>query len=253
MKTFVKHGIYLFIQYKEIGYIVNSFPEEVFWNMINGLYQLTHDCGNEVLEMFLQIVRRDGFEVLKPFKITDDDKVQKFENAVEFIADIENMRIAHYHNMKPDSEVDKARVRKAKNKFQMILRNVAEPKSDAEWECCIAWIYKNCKHMQELLEERLKFMQTEATQEQKNRLCETYYSCIEKFCNRNMFEIIKDVLKKKRKKYNDRRRIQSLINENKEDIANKAIMLIKNSTCRADPYHAALQAVDIILTQKEQM
>lgn len=251
--TFVKHGIFLFIQYKESGYIVNSFPEEVFWNMINGLYRLIHDCSNEILEMFLQVVKKDGFQAIKPFKLTDDAKVQKFEGAMEFIKDIENMRIAHYHNMKPDSEVDKARVRKAEKKFQKILKNATGPKSDAEWELCIKWIYKNCEHIQELLDERINFLQTEATQGQKNLLCASYYICIQEYCRRTMFEIIRDVLKKKRKNYNDRVWIQTLVNENREDIVDKVIMLIKNSDCRADPYHAALQAADIILTHKKQV
>lgn len=251
--TFAKHGIYLFIQYRESGYIVNSFPEEVFWNMINGLYRLTHDCGNEVLELFLQVVKKDGFQAIKAFKLTDDAKVQKFEDAMEFVKDIEDMRIAHYHNMKPDSEADKARIQRTEKKFQKILKNATGPKTDTEWEHCITWIYRNCERIQELLEERLIFLQTEATQEQKNRLCANYYKCIQDYCNRTMFEIIRDVLRKKRKKYNDKTRIQSLVNENKEDIANKTVMLIENSVCRADPYHAALQAADIILTQKKQM
>lgn len=251
--TFVKHGIYLFIQYKEIGYVVNSFPEEVFWNMINGLYRLIHDCSNEILELFLQVVKKDGFQAIKPFKQTDDAKVQKFEDAMEFVKDIENMRIVHYHNMKTDSETDKARVRKVEKRFQKILNNATGPISEAEWEHCITWIYKNCENIQELLEERIKFLQTEATEEQKNRLCENYYSCIRAYYNGIMFEIIRDILRKKRKKFNDSIRIQSLVNENKEDIANKAIMLIQNAVCRADPYIAALQAADIILTQKKQI
>ena len=94
--TFVEHGIFLFIQYKENAYIVNSFPEEVFWNMINGLYKLIHDCSNEILDMFLQVVIKDGLQEIQPFQLTEETKVQKFENAKEFIKDIENMRIAHF-------------------------------------------------------------------------------------------------------------------------------------------------------------
>ncbi len=251
--TFVEHGIFLFIQYKEDAYIVNSFPEEVFWNMINGLYKLIHDCSNEILDMFLQVVIKDGLQEIKPFQLTEEAKVQKFENAKEFIKDIENMRIAHYHNMKPVSEADKARVRKVEKKFQEILKNETGPKSDADWERCITWIYKNCKYIQELLDERINFLQTEATDVQKDLLCGSYYRCIRKYFRRIMYEIIKDVLKKKREDYSNKALIGALVNANQKEILDKMEKLIKNSNCRADPYHAALQAVDIILTNKKQI
>ena len=251
--TFVKHGIYLFIQYKEMGYVVNSFPEEVFWNMVNGLYRLIHDCSDKILELFLQVVKKDGFQAIKPFKQTDAHKVQQFEDAMEFIKDIENMRIVHFHNMKTDSITDKDKERKVEKKFQKILNNTIGPKSEAEWEHCITWIYKNCKNIQELLEERIKFLQTEATEEQRKLLCEKYYSCIRVYYNGIMFEIIKEILRKKRESYKDCTRILALVKENEEDIANKAIVLIQNADRRADPYLAALQAADIILTQKKQI
>lgn len=251
--TFVKHGIYLFIQYKEMGYVVNSFPEELFWNMVNGLYRLIHDCSDKILELFLQVVKKDGFQAIKPFKQTDAHKVQQFEDATEFIKDIENMRIVHFHNMKTDSITDKDKERKVEKKFQKILNNTIGPKSEAEWEQCITWIYKNCKNIQELLEERIKFLQTEATEEQRKLLCEKYYSCIRAYYNGIMFEIIKDILRKKRENYKDCTRILALVKENEEDIANKAIVLIQNTDSRADPYLAALQAADIILTQKKQI
>lgn len=251
--TFVKHGIYLFIQYKEIGYVVNSFPEEVFWNMVNGIYRLIHDCSDKILELFLQVVKKDGFQAIKPFEQTDDHKVQQFEDAMEFIKDIENMRIVHFHNMKTDSKTDKDKERKVEKRFQKILNNTTGPQSQAEWEHCITWIYKNCKNIQALLEERIKFLQTEATEEQRKRLCEKYYSCIRDYYNGIMFEIIKDILRKKRENYKDCIRILALVKENEKDIADKAIMLIQNANDRADPYLAALQAADIILTHKKQI
>lgn len=251
--TFVKHGIYLFIQYKKMGYVVNSFPEDVFWNMVNGIYRLIHDCSDKILELFLQVVKKDGFQAIKPFKQTDNHKVQQFEDATEFIKDIENMRIVHFHNMKTDSITDKYKERKVEKKFQKILNNATGPQSEAEWEHCITWIYKNCKNIQELLGERIEFLQTEATEDQKKLFCENYYSCIRTYYNGIMFEIIRDILRKKRENYKDCMRILALVKENEEDIANKAIMLIQNADCRADPYLAALQAADIILTQKKQI
>lgn len=251
--TFVKHGIYLFIQYKEKGYIVNSFPEEVFWSMINGLYRLIHDCSKEILELFLQVVQKDGFRVTKPFNPTDIANIKKFEDTMEFVKDIENMRIVHYHNMKPDSEIDKSRIRKVEKKFLKILNSTTGPHTDMEWERCIAWIYKNCKQLHELLEERLKFLQAEATQEQQNCLCDKYYYCLQNYYERTMFEIIKDVLRKKRTKNRDAALIQALGNKYKDDIVKKAIMLIKTATDRTDPYQAVIQAADTILTQNKQI
>lgn len=251
--TFVKHGIYIFIQYKEKGYIINGFSEEVFWDIINGLYCLLHDCGNDVLRLFLQVVRNDGLQITKPFEATDNAKAQKYEDAIQFINDIENMRIVHHHNMKPDGEVAKAKVRKMEKRFREILKNKTGPQNNTEWERCIVWVYNNCKQMQELLDERLNFLQTKATPTQKSCLCTKYYRCLESYFDENMFEIIRDVLRKRRAKFNDKMWIQSLVNDNKLDIANKAIVLIKNSIIRVDPYCAALQAADIILTQKRQI
>ena len=251
--TFVKHGIYIFIQYKESGYIINGFSEDVFWNLVNGLYRLIHDCGNETLEIFLQVVLEDGFQKTKPFNLTDEAEKQKIDNAFEFIKDIENMRIVHYHNMKKDSELNKERERRMQKKFQKILNTYSEPKSELEWEHCVNWIYNNCKNIQKLLEDRLEFIQTKATDEQRNCLCEKYYVCIQAYYKRVMFEIIKNVLKKKRKRNENSIIVQALVNENEEAISAKAIILIQNSSGRVDPYIAALQAADTILTQKFQI
>ena len=250
--TFVKHGIFIFMQYKENAYIVNSYPEDVFWNIINSLYKLIHDCGGEIIKIFLQIVHNDGKEVLKPFSLTDKNLVRKFEAALDFVQDIENMRIVHYHNMKPDSEQDNSRIKKVENKLKQISGNSVTPITDAEWERCIYWIHTNCEQIYILLDERLMFLQTNSTLTQKNNLCNQYYCRLEDFYERIMFDIIKSLLRKKRTD-NDANRIQSLVNVNKGEIVKKAVELIKKSSVRADPYHAVIQAADTILTQKKQV
>jgi len=249
--TFVKHGIFIFIQYRENSYIVNGFTEDVFWNIISNLYKLIHDCSGEIIKIFLQTVPHDGKEVLKPFNLTDINKAGKFDAALEFIQDIENMRIVHYHNMKPDSEQDKSRIKKVERKLEKISGNNAGPKTEVEWDKCISWVHTNCERIYMLLDERLKFLQTNATSTQRDSLRNQYYSRLEDFYEKSMFDIIKGLLRKKHIDNKDTSRIQALVNTNKEEIAQKALDLIENSSKRADPYYAVVQAADIILTQKK--
>lgn len=246
---FVKHGVYIFIQYKEERYIINSFAEDVFWNMVNALYKLVHDCDNGMLDVFLQVVEANGMQALKMFEVTDNLEKEKLNEATDFIKKIKEMRIVHYHNMSPDDQLDtylKGRVQKA---LQKISNNNAGPQSEGDWERCIKWICRNCENIYSLLEKRLDFFETDATKEQRKKMLHKYYESIGNYCDKIMYKVIKSILRKKRGEKNNFY-IQSLINEKSEIIKEKAKELIKNSDYKVEPYHAIFEAADTIMNQK---
>ncbi len=248
--SFAEHGIYIFIQYEEKAYIINGFSEDVFWSMVNGLYKLIHDCGNGMINNLLQEVPNDGFKSLSPFNVTERDMAQKLSGAKEFIIDIENMRTVNYHNMKPSSTIDQASIKKAEKRFQDILQNSKKPQTNAEWEGCISWVYRNCKILYKLINERLDFLETGATDKQQAYFCEKYYKCLNDYFQGNMYNIIKEALKKRRRDNINKLFIQSLVNKYKDKVSEKAVELVKCSDKRADPYFAAIQAADTIVLKE---
>lgn len=240
--TFASHGIYLFSQYKEKRYIINSYAEEVFWNMISKLYVLLNDCGSDVLLYFLEPVLNDGKQSIKPFPVTSNSDVERFEEAKSFVEIVKTLRHTQQHNMKPDSvrDVTKERTRKK------ILKKISKkevPESQEDWEKCIYWIWKECNNIYILLCERLDFVEKEATKLQKDFLLAGYYGCLEIHFDRNISDILAEIIRRKHKNHNDKY-INAMVAKYKTEIISKTIELLKSSMRRVDPYKAILQAAD---------
>ena len=72
-----------------------------------------------------------------------------------------------------------------------------------DWEKCIQWITNNCSNLYCLLNKRLVFLEEEATEAQKNFLLGGYYGCLERYFNRILVSVIAEVLRKRRKRYNE--------------------------------------------------
>lgn len=243
--TFVNHGIYIFSQYCEKTYIINGYAESIFWNMVSRLYVLLHDCGMDILPYFLEVVKDDGKQAIKPYPITPYGDIQQFEMATEFIANIIALRHSEQHNMKPDSIVDRGKERKRK-KLLCNISNKNNPQTETDWEKCIQWITDNCSNLYCLLNKRLLFLEEEATPLQKDFLLGGYYGCLEKSYNRILDSVIVEVIRKQHKAYNEIY-IQAIVKEKGKEIISKAIELLKNSVKTVDPYKVILQAVDFYI------
>lgn len=246
--TFIEHGVYIFVQYKEEKYIVNGFAEDVFWNMVNALYKLIHDCDNGMLEIFLQTVKNDGKQVLGMFEVTGNLEAEKCDKAIEFIKKIKDMRIFHYHNMSPDDEMDIRLKKRVEKTFHKIYKKNNKTSNEKEWEKYIEWVCKNCENIRLLLEKRLSFFETNATELQKTRMCNAYYESIERYCDKMLYRIIEGILRKKRENRNPAY-IQSFIKNNDDIIKEKAKELMKKAKCRVEPYHVIFEATETIMNQ----
>lgn len=240
--TFVDHGIYIFSQYREKRYIINDYAENIFWNMVSRLYVLLHDCGLDVLPYFLEVVQADGKQAIKPYPVTPNSDIQQFERATEFIENIKVLRHSEQHNMKPDSVIDKGKERK-REKILCGISNKKIPQTESDWEKCIQWITNNCSNLYCLLNKRLVFLEEEATEAQKNFLLGGYYGCLERYFNRILVSVIAEVLRKRRKRYNEIY-IEAIAKEKSKEIVDKSIELLKSSVKSVDPYKVILQAVD---------
>lgn len=245
--TFANHGIYIFSQYKEKRYIINDYAENIFWNMVSRLYVLLHDCGLDVLPFFLEVVKADGKQAIKPYPVTPSNDIHQFERATKFIESIIVLRHSEQHNMKPDSTIDTGKERKR----EKILREVSKkeiPQTESDWEKCIQWITSNCNNLYCLLNKRLVFLEEEATQTQKNFLLAGYYGCLERYYNRILVSVIMEVLRKRRKEYTEIY-IKAIAGKNGKEIIDKSIELLKTSVKSVDPYKVILQAVDFYINQ----
>lgn len=243
--TFAVHGIYIFSQYKEKGYIINGYAETIFFNLVSRLYVLLHDCGLNVLPFFLEIVEPDGRQSIKPYPVTSNsDKIQ-FEEANTFILDIKVLRHSEQHNMKPDSLGDEGKIRKRKKILYKILKKET-PQTEADWEKCIQWIASNCDNLYTLLSKRLDYLEKDSTSSQKQFLLGGYYRCLREYYNRILVSVIGEVLRKRRKCCNEAY-IHAIAEKNGEQIIEKAIELLKVSDTRIDPYKVILQGVDLYM------
>ena len=225
--TFIRHGIYIFPQYKAKRYIINGFQEEIFAKMVSRLYTLLHDSSGDILLLFLEIVVKDGMQMLKPFPITTEAEQEQFEKARKFVDSINILRQTEQHNMKPDSKNDCSTLRKQEKILKEISKN-RMPETQEEWENCISWIRRNCDNLVVLLNERF--------------FVERYYFCLRTYYKKNMFDILKEVSFRKHKKTN-KMFIQANCEKYKEEIADKAIELLKRAKTPVDPYKAVLQIV----------
>ena len=240
--TFVDHGIYIFSQYREKRYIINDYAENIFWNMVSRLYVLLHDCGLDVLPYFLEVVQADGKQAIKPYPVTPNSDIQQFERATEFIENIKVLRHSEQHNMKADSVIDKGKERK-REKILCGISNKKIHQTESDWEKCIQWITNKCSNLYCLLNKRLVFLEEEATEAQKNFLLGGYYGCLERYFNRILVSVIAEVLRKRRKGYNEIY-IEAIAKEKSKEIVDKSIELLKSSVKSVDPYKVILQAVD---------
>lgn len=237
--TFIRHGIYIFPQYKEKRYIINGFQEEIFAKIVSRLYTLLHDSSGDILLLFLEIVVKDGMQMLKPFPVTTQSEQEQFEKARKFVDSINILRQTDQHNMKPDSKNDCSTLRKKEKILKEILKN-RMPETQEEWETCISWIRKNCENLVVLLNTRIKFLEKDSTESQKEYFVEKYYSCLKAYYKKNMFDILKEISVRKHKPIN-KMFIQANCEKYKEEIADKAIELLKRATTPVDPYKVVLQ------------
>lgn len=210
--------------------------------MVSRLYVLLHDCGLDVLPYFLEVVQADGKQAIKPYPVTPNSDIQQFERATEFIENIKVLRHSEQHNMKPDSVIDKGKERK-REKILCGISNKKIPQTESDWEKCIQWITNNCSNLYCLLNKRLVFLEEEATEAQKNFLLGGYYGCLERYFNRILVSVIAEVLRKRRKRYNEIY-IEAIAKEKSKEIVDKSIELLKSSVKSVDPYKVILQAVD---------
>ena len=56
--------------------------------MVSRLYTLLHDSSGDILLLFLEIVVKDGMQMLKPFPITTEAEQEQFEKARKFVDSI---------------------------------------------------------------------------------------------------------------------------------------------------------------------
>lgn len=252
--TFKKHGFFVFIQYQENPYIVNGFAEAVFWEMVNALYKLLHDSGNEQLNIFLGIVEANGMQTLQPFAVTGTEDKKKLEQIDEFRKRVNDLRLYHSHNMKPDSPEDSIRQNKVEAWLKKYSREGSICLKNQEWERCITYLHKQSVELERFLDKRMLFLENNSASMQKERISSLYYDALKKYYLRNMLEIIKDYVKKERKSHAgfavNIQLISSWKNTADDQIANKAVELIKYSTRRVDPYRAVLEAVDTVFEEK---
>ena len=235
--TFIDHGIFIFPQYKSGRYIINAYPEDIFNKVVSKLYTLLHDCGSDILMLFLEIVVEDGKQALKPFPITPMNEQHLFKNASEFVDSINILRQSEQHNMKPDSKIDRSTLRK-REKILKRISNDKMPETQEEWERCILWIRNNCENLAVLLNARLSFVEKESSDLQKEIIVDKYYTSLRTYYKKNMFDILKDVSYRKSKNV---MYIRAICEKYKEEIANNAIELLKKAKTPIDPYKVVLQ------------
>lgn len=243
--TVVKHGIYFFPQYKERKYIINGYAEDVFWKIVSRLYVLFHDCGCEMIKRMLEVVYKDGMQVLKPFDVTPGSETHKFEDALLFIDKIENLRHLEQHAMKPDSNADTYRVQKGKKLLTEIIRK-NEPYSEHDWESCINWLNKNCTFLCNLLQDRIKFIEENATENQQEQLKGFYYSSLTHYFENNLYNIVLCVLRNSRRN-DSNMNVEVIIRIHKTSIIQQSLDLLKKSGFKVDPFKAAVQATDTFM------
>lgn len=239
--SIVDHGIFFFPQYKEKKYIINSFPEEVFWNIVSRLYALLHDCGGKFLYDFFECVSSDGKQLIKPFPVTTNNDQVRLLRVQKFIVNLENLRHTEQHNMKPDSLLDRKLENNRRNIFKKIVKK--EILCNDEWEQCISWLKKESDNLYTLLYERVQFLKEDATDLQKESLIGRYYNCLENYYERIMADVFKEVNYKKRKSCKGSY-IKAMINKHQGEIIEQSLILLKKSSNKIDPYKVILQVVD---------
>lgn len=252
--TFKEHGFFVFIQYTEQPYIVNGFAETVFWETVNALYKLLHDSGNEQFDLFLGTGNKNGMQALRPFgEISTEDR-KKLEQLDEFRKRVNDLRLYHCHNMKPDSPEDQARKDRVEEWLKKYSRASDADLKEQEWEGCITYLYKKSVELEQILDKRLLFLETKAEQLQQTGLCSLYYKALKEYYLRNMFEIIKNYVKKVRIQHHGFKVTNGMIsawtNQSGGHIAKTAVELIQNTKKRADPYKAVLEAADTVFKEK---
>lgn len=240
--TFVEHGIYVFLQYKEKPYIINGFAEDIFWKIVSKLYILFHDSGSNILLFFLEIVPDDGKKSIKPFPVTSPKEVMSLEKAKEFINYINILRQTEQHNMKPDSVIDNSKENKRIKLFKKIIKKDI-PESEKEWEKCIMWINQNCNNLYNALKRRLECLERETDPSKKELLLIGYYGCLEKYFQSNMYDLLMEISRRKRKNSQEMY-IRALVKKQGDKMSNEIIELLKKSKRKVDPYKVALQVVD---------
>ena len=252
--TFKEHGFFVFIQYTEQPYIVNGFAETVFWETVNALYKLLHDSGNEQLDLFLGTGNKNGMQVLRPFGAISTDDRKKLEQLDEFRKRVNDLRLYHCHNMKPDSPEDQDRKDRVEEWLKKYSRASDADLKEQEWEGCITYLYKKSVELEQILDKRLLFLETKAEQLQQTGLCSLYYKALKGYYLRNMLEILKNYVKKARKQHPGFPVTSYMLlawkNESEKQIADTAVELIQNAQKRVDPYKAVLEAADTVFKEK---
>lgn len=247
--TVIKHGIYIFPQYKERNYIINGYAEVKFWCIASRLYVLFHDCGGEIVKTILDVVYKDGRQVFKPFEITPNGEINNFSVALEFIENIEILRHLEQHGMKPDSLEDKSKVQKGIKLLKKITGK-DEPYSENDWERCISWLNSNSVGIYNLLKSRIDFIEVKASETQKENLIRIYYSSLEKYFEKNLYNIVQSVCRKNHR-YDRGINIEAIIKIHRDDIIKEAIKLLSTATSGVDPFIAAVQATDTFMYKKK--
>ncbi len=243
--TYIPHGICIFPQYKEKAYIINGYPENIFKSSVSRVYALLHDCGYKMVKFLLEPVVKDGMESLKPFLITEASDKILLEDAQKFIYDIEKIRHYEQHAMKVDSAVDKATEREYRRVLNKII-NKDNPDTQDEWDRCVHWIVKNCNAIESILKERIKYIEEEANQSQKDFFCNTYYNCLEYYYEKIIDDVVETVYRNRHERKN-KAFIKSIVEANRSKLVEEAIALLKKSEMVIDPYKVIVQATDLYL------
>ena len=242
--TCVAHGIFVFFQYSEKKFPINGFYEDLFTNNVRNLYILFHDCGRSLLKYYVKDRAPTGMAALGEFTEKEDISPVVFSSVSKNIANIELLRSYFSHAQLSENSMDQKDLQNSEKWFSQACGEKM-PSTQKKWCKCNKRIVQAADEVYNVLYKRLSCFEKNHTEMQKELLLSKYYVACCQSLYQVSFRAVKHMYKKHRMS-DGSIVIKAFFDENKGEIMDKTIQMLRKASQPIDPYKVFLQAIEIV-------